>query len=93
MNSKMSKLRTTGYGLRCLLASLSFLLCLALTAGASDGRKSPMAYSGFSGGMMLHTGYVSAGATGFDGKPTKQSIYVIKGKTDGSAAEFTQVVR
>jgi flavodoxin len=32
-------------------------------------------------------------ATGFDGKPTTQSIYVIKGKADGSVAEFTQVVR
>ncbi len=32
-------------------------------------------------------------ATGFDGKPATQSIYVIKGKADGSAAEFTQVVR
>lgn len=50
---------------RLLAASLPLLLCLALTAGASDNRKSTMAYSGFSGGMMLHTGYVSAGTVSF----------------------------
>ncbi len=32
-------------------------------------------------------------ATGFDGKATTQSIYVVKGKAEGSVAEFTQVVR
>ena len=32
-------------------------------------------------------------ATGFDGKPATQSIYVLKGKAEGSLAEFTQVVR
>ncbi len=31
--------------------------------------------------------------TGFDGRETVQSIYVTKGKAEGSAAEFTQVVR
>ena len=34
-----------------------------------------------------------AQVTGFDGKPATQSIYVLKGKAEGSVAEFTQVMR
>ena len=62
----MAKLRHT--------AMLSALLLLlgAMTAGAKEHsdsndspRKSPLAISGYSGGMMVHSGYVSAGNVTF----------------------------
>lgn len=62
----MAKLRHTTVMLS------AFLLLGAATAAAQENhesneppRKSPLAFSGYSGGMMVHSGYVSAGNVTF----------------------------
>lgn len=45
---------------RLLFFSVFFLSCLSLAASGSENTHSPMSYRGFSGGMMLHTGYLSS---------------------------------
>ncbi len=49
------------------LLIFSLLSPMALASEKDEKDKSPFAYSGFSGGMMLHTGYVSAGNICFNG--------------------------
>ncbi len=59
----------------CLSAAMPLFCMAGNPAGATDGdhdgnptaRRSPLAYSGFSGGMMLHAGYVSAGTITLQG--------------------------
>lgn len=62
----MAKLRHTA------MLAVMLLLIGAMTAaaqeqpdGESSSRKSPLAFSGYSGGMMIHSGYVSAGNVTF----------------------------
>ncbi len=59
----------------CLLAAVPMAGLAANPAGTTSGnhidnstpRRSALAYRGFSGGMMLHTGYVSAGTISLQG--------------------------
>lgn len=65
-----------------ILALLTFSL-FSPAAFADEKDKSPFAYSGFSGGMMLHTGYVSAGKVCFDGAAGGSSAIDMSGMPYG----------
>lgn len=53
---------------RFILVAAVSLLCSVLTLSAkTDGKK---VYSGFSGGMMVHTGYLGGGDNPYDIKPS-----------------------
>ncbi len=66
-----------------ILLTLLMFSHFTLLVSASERDKSAFAYSGFSGGMMLHTGYVTAGNVNFIGSGGESSTVNMSGMPYG----------